>query len=326
MRTLVLFSIIILSIGCKKTKPFAQKNRKPTAMIINDSMQKTRYYLDYRLPGSVSMELCVNDVKLRKSFLSGYIDLNPYILKSGIQNVKIRAYCLEGTLNIEPYHTKQFPNELPPIRVSIYTTDEKEENIHKLVQFPLTPIDKPIPLYEASWEFEAEVPYELEGWSKAQDLSKWDQEVLLEKVVAKYQEYREMLHSGNTQAFWKAIDKGLQEEFVSYYYTEERIQQLYARTNFYDLQKDIMMPLEKYTMKLYGNGRLVCLENIDKEEYVVGTTLQESIYHLGQSSLFSYREIPLKSDNISFYYNRIYLMMPVGSEELEIIRLIQSIG
>ncbi|MCV6628222.1 MAG: hypothetical protein OIF50_00015, partial [Flavobacteriaceae bacterium] len=249
---------------------------------------------------------------------------NPYILKSGIQKVKIRAYCLEGTLNIEPYHTKEFPNELDPISVNIYTTDEKEENIHKLVQFPLTPIDKPIPLYEASWEFEAEVPYELEGWSKAQDLSKWDQEVLLEKVVAKYQEYREMLHSGNTQAFWKAIDKGLQEEFVSYYYTEAQKQETYTLTNFYDLQEDIMMPLEKYTMKLYGNGHLVCLERIDKEVFDVPAKTY-SVRFYGQSPLHAYREVPLEEDNVSFYYNRIYLMMPVGSEELEIIRLIQSI-
>ncbi|MCV6631706.1 MAG: hypothetical protein OIF50_17810, partial [Flavobacteriaceae bacterium] len=122
MRKLVLFSIIILSIGCKKTKPFAQKNRKPTARIINDSMKKTIYYLDYHLPGSVSMELFVNDVKLETTFLDGYMELNPYILKSGIQKVKIRAYCLEGTLNIEPYHTKEFPNELDPISVNIYTT------------------------------------------------------------------------------------------------------------------------------------------------------------------------------------------------------------
>ncbi|MCV6628561.1 MAG: hypothetical protein OIF50_01740 [Flavobacteriaceae bacterium] len=325
MRTLVLFSIIILSIGCKKAKRTVQENRKPTTMIINNSMQKTIYYLDWSFEEFAYMDLYINDIKIKATQTDGYTELNPFLLKSGTNTIRMKLYQLEENRMLNPSLINK-PKLGKGTTVRVYSTDEKEENIKMIKDFPLKPIEKPIPYYESSWEFEAEVPYELEGWSKAQDLSKWDQDVLLEKVVAKYQEYREMLHSGNTKAFWKAIDKGLQEEFVSYYYTEAQKQETYTLTNFYDLQKDIMMPLEKYTMKLYGNGRLVCLENIDKEEYVVGTTLQQSICHFGQSSLFSYREIPLKRDNISFYYNRIYLMMPVGSEELEIIRLIQSIG
>ncbi|MCV6630034.1 MAG: hypothetical protein OIF50_09260 [Flavobacteriaceae bacterium] len=323
MRKLVLFSIIILSIGCKKTKPFAQKNRKPTAMIINDSMQKTIYYIDWNIKGSAAIELFINDTKIKVTQTDGYLELNPFILKSGVYQARMRIFQLEKGTMVSPYNINSTKLSRGA-SFRIYTTDEKEENIKKIKEYHMPNIEEPVPLIEGQLEFEAEVPYELEGWSKAQDLSKWDQEVLLEKVVAKYQEYREMLHSGNTQAFWKAIDKGLQEEFVSYYYTEERIQQLYARTNFYDLQEDIMVPLEKYTMKLYGNGRLVCLERIDKEEFDVPAK-PYSVYFYGQSPLHAYREVPLERDNVSFYYNRIYLMMPVGSEELEIIRLIQSI-
>ena len=42
--------------------------------------------------------------------------------------------------------------------------------------YPITKIEKPIPFYEVKGEFTVDLPYELEGWSKGQDLSKMDKE------------------------------------------------------------------------------------------------------------------------------------------------------
>ena len=48
------------------------------------------------------------------------------------------------------------------------------------------------PYYEYTFEFEAEVPYELEGWTKGQDLTKLDQKLLEKKALEFHNTYQKI--------------------------------------------------------------------------------------------------------------------------------------
>ena len=332
MKRLILIGFIFI-IACKKNYT---DNSVTVHNNYNMNTEKKIYYIDYHIPGSTSIDIYINNIKIKTSSLSGYEELNPYILKSSTVDIKIRLYSLEpeldngkkiGIRKTQPYSITQFPNELTPLRVRIYTTDEKEENIEKLIEFSNPPINQPVPFYEAYWEFEAELPYEFEAWNKAQDLSKWDEDKLKDKVVAKFKEYRELLNTGKYQEFMKLQEFSNTQTFNSLFYSQQ-IRSEILSTNFFELQKNIMMPLENYTMKLYANGKLVTLERVDIKP-MIATNVDGGkfdTYLYGQSALVGYREKPLEEDGISYYYDYVLLMMPKGSDELQIARVIQNIN
>lgn len=320
MKKLILIGFVFI-IACKKKHT---NNSATTYKNYNMNIEKKIYYLDYYVQGIVQADLYINDIKIANGVNgNGYRELNPYLLKSGKNIIKLKMYRLGS--NVIPYFVNKDQSGTGT-RIRIYTTDNKEENIQKIKDFPIKPLKEPIPIYEARWEFESELPYEFEGWNKAQDLSKWDKDKLKEKVVVKFKEYRERLNSGNHQEFMHLQEFSNTQIFNSLFYTEKiRIGEL--NTDFFELQKGIMMPLENYTIKFYAKGKLVTLERVDPKPFVYTDVDGEeySTYLYGQSALFAYREKPLEEDGISFYYDYVLLMIPEGSDELQIARVIQNI-
>ena len=126
---------------------------------------------------------------------------------------------------------------------------------------PITAPTIDVPYFEQEWEVEiTELPYELEGWSKGQDLRKWDKKELEKKVVAYYQKLWKMLNDGDGERFMKLWEKADDENAIYDYDTE--IDEA-NKSEIADIKKHCvnrMIPLEDYEMKLYAEGRLVCLE------------------------------------------------------------------
>lgn len=129
------------------------------------------------------------------------------------------------------------------------------------VHYPVAKIDKPIPYYEVKGEFTAEIPYELEGWSKGQDLSRIDQKVLHKKVVAYYQKLWNVLNDGNGEEYIKLWDNADMETIVFNYSNIDYLKNLNneEKKEIID-RKGRMISIEDYKMKLYANGKLVTLE------------------------------------------------------------------
>ncbi|MCU7619292.1 hypothetical protein NZ698_19095 [Chryseobacterium sp. PBS4-4] len=138
------------------------------------------YILGLNVPGS--HEVYVNDILIdfeNEPSMHNYgADINPYILKSGTYTFKVRVYPTVGEENGITPETAKF------IKVSLDTAERNlsgkggtrtiPDTYQVLQSFSVPKIDKPLPFIDITGSFKIEVPYELEGWNKGQDLSKMD--------------------------------------------------------------------------------------------------------------------------------------------------------
>ena len=210
----------------------------------------------------VPYELYINDIKADCDYVGANsgVDMNPYILKNGKYKVKLRIFPAfkAGEKLIA---SKDIKNS--NISFGSYIRNKETDEILNYEDKPL-PITAPtidVPYFEQEWEVEiTDLPYELEGWSKGQDLRKWDKKELEKKVVAYYQKLWRILNNGEGERYmdlWKQAD----QELMFYDY-ETDYDSIYKEESE-EIKKnctDNMIYLEDYEMKLYAEGKLVCLE------------------------------------------------------------------
>ncbi|WP_315152423.1 hypothetical protein [Capnocytophaga leadbetteri] len=213
---------------------------------------------------SVPYELYINDIKADCDYVGAIsgVKMNPYILKNGKYKVKLRIFPAfkAGEKLIE------FDDiEKSDISFDSYIRNKETDEIlnYNSIPLPIVAPKEDVPYFEQEWEVElTELPYELEGWSKGQDLRKWDKKELEKKVVAYYQKLWRILNNGEGEKYVEVWKKADQELFSYYYTTQERYLKLVENTIEYveEYCKGTMIPLEDYEMKLYAEGKLVCLE------------------------------------------------------------------
>ncbi|AVM50634.1 hypothetical protein [Capnocytophaga sp. oral taxon 878] len=205
----------------------------------------------------------VNDIKASELNmpLGTAIDLNPYVLKNGKCKIKLQIFPLfrrgdtlvtvENIMRCNLFFGSYIRNK-ETNEILNYKAD---------VALPIVAPKEDVPYFEQEWEVElTELPYELEGWSKGQDLRKWDKKELEKKVVAYYQKLWSILNNGEGERYmdlWKQAD----QELMFYDY-ETDYDSIYKEESE-EIKKnctDNMIPLEDYELKLYAEGKLVTLE------------------------------------------------------------------
>ena len=251
----ILFIFIILLFNCHNTQNTGEME------IQQIPLEKQITYI-IALSMRVPYELYINDIKADCDYVGANsgVDMNPYILKNGKYKVKLRIFPAfkAGEKLIA---SKDIKNS--NISFGSYIRNRETDEIlnyeDKLLPITAPTID--VPYFEQEWEVEiTDLPYELEGWSKGQDLRKWDKKELEKKVVAYYQKLWKMLNDGDGERFMKLWEKADDENAIYDYDTE--IDET-NKSEIADIKKHCvnrMIPLEDYEMKLYAEGRLVCLE------------------------------------------------------------------
>jgi len=264
----------------------------------------------------VPYELYINDIKADCDYVGANsgVDMNPYILKNGKYKVKLRIFPAfkAGEKLIA---SKDIKNS--NISFGSYIRNKETDEILNYEDKPL-PITAPtidVPYFEQEWEVElTDLPYELEGWSKGQDLRKWDKKELEKKVVEYYQKLWRILNNGEGEKYVEVWKKADQELFSYYYTTQERYLKLVENTieDVEEYCKGTMIPLEDYEMKLYAEGKLVCLE---RKTHTREFNNHSPLDIKGWSPLISKGEKSGAAD----YPVKLYL--PEGSNEFVIIRM-----
>ena len=213
---------------------------------------------------SVPYELYINDIKADCDYVGAIsgVKMNPYILKNGKYKVKLRIFPAfkAGEKLIA---SKDIKNSNISFDSYIRNKETNEILNYNSIPLPIVAPKEDVPYFEQEWDVElTELPYELEGWSKGQDLRKWDKKELEKKVVAYYQKLWRILNNGEGEKYVEVWKKADQELFSYYYTTQERYLKLVENTIEYveEYCKGTMIPLEDYEMKLYAEGKLVCLE------------------------------------------------------------------
>ncbi|WP_315102800.1 hypothetical protein [Capnocytophaga sputigena] len=256
MKKVYLLAIAILMFNCHN----AQNTGEMKIQQIPLEKQIT-YMID--ITTNIPVIVYVNDIKASELNmpLGTAIDLNPYVLKNGKCKIKLQIFPLfrrgdtlvtvENIMRCNLFFGSYIRNK---------ETDEIL-NYKADVALPIVAPKEDVPYFEQEWDVElTELPYELEGWSKGQDLRKWDKDKLEKKVVAYYQKLWRILNNGEGERYmdlWKQAD----QELMFYDY-ETDYDSIYKEESE-EIKKnctDNMIYLEDYEMKLYAEGKLVCLE------------------------------------------------------------------
>ena len=251
----ILFIFIILLFNCHNTQNTGE-------MKIQQIPLEKQITYGISLSMRVPYELYINDIKADFHYVGANsgVDMNPYILKNGKYKVKLRIFpAFKAGKKLIEFDDIEKSN----ISFGSYIRNKETDEILNYEDKPL-PITAPtidVPYFEQEWEVEiTDLPYELEGWSKGQDLRKWDKKELEKKVVAYYQKLWRILNNGEGERYmdlWKQAD----QELMFYDY-ETDYDSIYKEESE-EIKKnctDNMIYLEDYEMKLYAEGKLVCLE------------------------------------------------------------------
>ena len=252
MRQLV-FLCFILLFNCHNAQKKMETQQIPLEKQITYGIS-----LSMRVP----YELYINDIKADFHYVGANsgVDMNPYILKNGKYKVKLRIFpAFKAGKKLIEFDDIEKSN----ISFDSYIRNKETNEIlnYNSIPLPIVAPKEDVPYFEQEWDVElTELPYELEGWSKGQDLRKWDKKELEKKVVAYYQKLWKMLNDGDGERFMKLWEKADDENAIYDYDTE--IDET-NKSEIADIKKHCvnrMIPLEDYEMKLYAEGRLVCLE------------------------------------------------------------------
>ena len=252
MRQLV-FLCFILLFNCHNAQKKMETQQIPLEKQITYGIS-----LSMRVP----YELYINDIKADYDYVGANngVDINPYILKNGKYKVKLRIFpAFKAGEKLIEFDDIEKSN----ISFDSYIRNKETNEIlnYNSIPLPIVAPKEDVPYFEQEWEVEiTDLPYELEGWSKGQDLRKWDKKELEKKVVAYYQKLWRILNNGEGERYmdlWKQAD----QELMFYDY-ETDYDSIYKEESE-EIKKnctDNMIYLEDYEMKLYAEGKLVCLE------------------------------------------------------------------
>ena len=304
----ILFVFIILLFNCHNTQNTGE-------MKIQQIPLEKQITYGISLSMRVPYELYINDIKADYDYVGGNsgVDMNPYILKNGKYKVKLRIFpAFKAGEKLIEFDDIEKSNISFGSYIRNRETDEILNYEDKLLPITAPTID--VPYFEQEWEVEiTELPYELEGWSKGQDLRKWDKKELEKKVVAYYQKLWHILNNGEGERWTKLTQKRINETAIFYYESEEENQKA-IKNNQQNIVKyctNMMIPLEDYEMKLYAEGKLVCLER---------KTHTKEFNNKSPLDIKGWSPLILKGKKSGAGYYNVLLYLPEGSNEFVIIR------
>lgn len=213
-----------------------------------------------KLSISIPYELYVNDFLIDRSFdeegaVETNLFINNFILKSGIQTIVLKMYPKRGENHISD-------KSLDFINVKIVELLNIDSQDSKLVkEFS---IDKEKIINDKYiQEVKINVPYHLQGWSTSVELINENQEKLLKELQAFYQEVYTIINNGDYDRYSKIISKRTQEALISYYDSQIIKKEQEELKDRVIAAKGKMKPINfnQYELKIYGNGKLVTLED-----------------------------------------------------------------
>ncbi len=241
--------------------------------------------------------------------------INSVILKSGTQTVTVKLFPL-GKIGDENYLTLDDDTRF---ELEIFKRDKTtpweglDYDVVKTYFAPTVTGEDTgafkyagAPMYEETFTFEAEVPYELKGWSESKNLSK--EEKIEEEILLSLKSYSKILQEKNEEKWVEMTFHSNQEKIHSenYFGKEEIKRRVDEFKNIFDNEALEVQPLDKYEVIFGGNGRVVTLKSIERK---------------GKSAFSFIQNIDYKGKRVKVRSSRyVYFHKPKGSNKLEIIR------
>jgi len=207
-------------------------------------------------------EAYINDILVDFSFTPGRtageqnMDIPQYILKSGKQTVRFKIYpkaIKKGEL--ENLVDKNADFSIRIVHGEYYKM--KVEDFKEVFRMKLPKVTVDVPYIELKGEFEAVVPYEVEGWSKGTDLSKEDPKKLEEEVLGRLKEIASLYESKDIEGLAREHYKRVKEVDQSMYNNTKENSAEWEKLIQESLDDSLKTELLEGKMKIMGDGKLV---------------------------------------------------------------------
>ena len=300
MKSIILINkafIILLIILCSCSKE--QKNnsieQENMNQIINTKIkgfnERPFYQIKVKSSG-VNFDIRINDYPVFNFFRkSGGTNMeqpiNNALLNSGKQYLTVKVYPIKGRDKIYPEN--KFSLILNKKNDAWIYDNEREI----ILTMPEIIIPKEgLPFWEYKAEFDANVPYNIEGWKNSKKIEELSD--IQTKLSNIYNKLKFSIEQKNNEDFINLTKNKVEEEAVSLYEKQDEV------SNGFQPEKEIVLPFNNCRIKFYGNGKLVRMETED-----------------GESCLKTELMIDGKKE---IYYYPIMFHMPSDKNEFEVIR------
>lgn len=319
----ILLIFCILNCSKQNNNNNNEENDK-NKIIMNNSGQNNIYTLD--VTTLCTFDLYINDIPAKINGIAGgyLIDINDYVLRNGKYKIKAIFYTNPDenvVINKTNFNLYSFYKD-KGVKV--------DASLKKLQNLPIPDLTstKPI-IINKEWEVEiTDLPYKLAGWENSRVFKDKDNVWLEPKVVEFYEKVRKVLNEGKGDDYIKLLENRNAEFKIFDFETDENIVKgnnaMKDRINKY--ASGNMVPLEDYTLKIYGQGRLVCLERNCNIKIKTSNNSYRTIKEINENTnseknleTRGWSPLILNSTKAVRRYT-IYLHMPKGSEQFEIIR------
>jgi hypothetical protein len=237
------------------------------------------------------IEVKINDVVDYKDYkLSNIITPSEigHILKSGQQTVTVKMYPVGNLINEDLGLENQPPatklSNKAQVDISVVLMDNKskqqfaDERVITSQKSSKDAAGKEY--YEFSFTFNAEVPYEFEGWTKGQDLRKLDQQLVRKKALEFYEMVGQIYVNQDLSVLLKIEYPFVCRAKQSFYRKRENIEKnLEEYSNIKNFEFKINT-IKNYKMEFMGNGKVLLLT----------TNSLEPEFRGGGALMLNYRE------------------------------------
>lgn len=288
------FLIILCSLFCLQSCGQNNKDMDEKVTEILGNLYKDVKYYDQRINyhaqitiGGCNFEVLINDFPVHQYFgsingsLNTNVPINTAILGQGVQNWKVRIYPI--------YDRKEINGKMVSIpreaiekgaraKISIEGLRFKEngdieKDFGKIVKFeaPLNKdkstgenifADAGKPYIEYSGTFQADVPYQLDGWKNSVDLSKENKEQIATEILKEYEKYKDWIQNRELDKIAVSKLHGKKEDAQALFYNkivnQEYINDFIDMWGREGLKTQV---IENIELKYYGNNRIVTLIN-----------------------------------------------------------------
>lgn len=187
------------------------------------------------------------------------VPFNYMITNSGNQQLKVKIYPKEG----ETYITKY-----AHVQLTVYFAPDKDSSLKdykKITTFtlPQNLVEKKLPYYETTIEFDAKVPFDYsKDLKEAKDLKSIPN--LREKLEKKYLEVQKIAKNDDAKSFVETFLFSFGKTSNTTYQTLDDLKSFYKKGNRFAItspeaeDKDFL-PLDDTEMQFYAGGKIVAL-------------------------------------------------------------------
>lgn len=192
------------------------------------------------------------------------------ILKSGPQTVTVKMYPVGDLINKDLGLENGTPatklSDKAKVDISVVMMDKKSKKSFDDEKVITTQVSSKEAVgkefYEFSFTFNAEVPYQFEGWTKGQDIKKLNQTLVQKKAVEFYEMVGKMYLNKDINSLIKLDYLSNVRTMASLYADKQYISEFLDeyRNDVQNYQYN-MSPIQDFDIEYMGDGRLLRLVN-----------------------------------------------------------------